>query len=68
MLLTQDEKASFVTAATCVAPLKTLTIPQLEFMAAMVVTYVTNFVLKINSVHNPTVFIWLDSQIVLQWI
>ena len=57
-----------VTAKTRVALLKTLTIPWLELMAAMVGTRLTNFVITAISVHNPTVFMWLDSQIVLHLI
>ena len=68
VFFTQDDQVSFVTAKTCVAPLKTLTIPRLELMAAIVGTHLTNFVITTISVHNPTVFMWSDSQIVLHWI
>ena len=40
-----DNQVSFVTAMTCVAPLETLTILQLELMVAMVITRLTKFVL-----------------------
>lgn len=68
VFFTQDDQVSFVTAKTCVAPLKMLTIPRLELMAAMVGTRLTNFVVTAISVHNPTVFMWSDSQIELHWI
>ena len=68
VFFTQDDQVSFVTVKTHVAPLKTLTIPRLELMAAMVGTCLTNFVITAISVHNPTVFMWLDSQIVLHLI
>jgi len=64
----QDNKVSFVTAKTRVAPLKTLTIPRLELMAALVATRLTTFVLKAIPLHNPQIFMWSDSQIVLHWI
>ena len=46
MFLVQDKQVSFVLAKTHVAPLKTLTIPRLELMAALVATRLTNFVLE----------------------
>ena len=68
VFFTQDNKVSFVTAKTRVAPLKTLTIPRLELMAALVATRLTTFVLKAIPLHNPQTFMWSDSQIVLHWI
>ena len=59
---------SFVTAKTRVAPLKALTIPRLELMATMIAARLTKFVLTALHVHNPPIFMWSDSQIVLHWI
>ena len=47
---------------------KTLTIPWLELMAAMITTRLTNFVLTAILAHNKPIFMWLDSQIVLHWL
>lgn len=64
----QDNQVSFVTAKTHVAPLKTLTIPRLELMAAMIAARLTKFVLTAIPNNNPPIFLWSDSQIVLHWI
>ena len=61
--LAQNSQVSFVVAK---APLKSLTIPHLELMAALVVTRLTHFVLK--AIPSDTVHMWSDSQIVLHWI
>ena len=68
VFLTQGNQVSFVTAKTRVAPLKTLTIPRLELMAAMIAARLTKFVLTTIHAHNPPIFLWSDSQIVLHWI
>ena len=68
VFLTQGNEVSFVAAKTRVAPLKTLTIPRLELMAALVGTRLTHFVIEAIPVSNSLVFMWSDSQIVLHWI
>jgi len=68
VFFTQDNKVSFVTAKTHVAPLKTLTIPRLELMTALIATRLTTFVLTATPLYNPQIFMWSDSQIVLHWI
>ena len=68
MFLTQQDQVSFVTVKTCVAPLKQLTLPHLELMAALVATRLTHFILNAIPLQDPPVFIWSESQIVLQWI
>ena len=65
---TQDNEVSLVAAKTRVAPLKELTIPRLELMAALVASRLTNFVINAIPVPNSPVFMWSDSQIVLHWI
>jgi len=68
VFFTQDKKVSFVTAKTRVVPLKTLTILRLELIAALVATQLPTFVLTAIPIHNPQIFMWSDSQIVLHWI
>ena len=68
VFLIQDNQASFVIAKTRVAPLKTLTIPRLELMAALVAIRLTHFVLDAIPAYDPPTFIWSDSQIVLHWV
>ena len=61
---------SFVIAKTRVAPIKQLTLPQLELMAALVATRLGKFVTDSlgNLYNNISVHLWSDSQIVLHWI
>ena len=68
VFLVQDKQVSFVIAKTRVAPLKALTTPRLELMAALVAAQLTNFVLEAIPGHDPSIFIWSDSQIVLHWV
>ena len=61
--------ASFVIAKTRVAPIKQLTLPQLELMAALVATRLGKLVVDSLSNHyNFSVHLWSDSQVVLHWI
>lgn len=66
VFLVQNSQVSFVIAKARVAPLKSLTIPRLELMAALVATRLTHFVLK--AIPSDTVHMWSDSQIVLHWL
>ena len=68
VFLTQQNQVSFVTAKSRVAPLKQLTLPRLELMAALVATRLTHFAQNAIPLQDPSVFIWSDSKIVLQWI
>ena len=66
VFLIQSNQVSFVIAKARAAPLKALTIPRLELMAALVATHLTHFVLK--AIPSDIVHMWSDSQIVLHWI
>jgi len=65
---TDNNQASFVLAKTRVAPLKHLTLPRLELMAALIATRLTHFVLTQLPLQDPPIYIWSDSQIVLHWV
>ncbi len=69
-LLRHNTSTSFVMAKTRVAPLKTLTLPQLELMAATIAARLANFIHQSLSerFHNLCVILWSDSQIVLHWL
>ena len=49
------------------APLKPITLPKLELMAAVLAARLSNFVRKSLSI-DCTLYLWSDSQIVLYWI
>ena len=65
-----NDTTSFVIAKTRVAPIKQLTLPQLELMGALVATRLGKFVINAlgNLYSNISVHLWSDSQIVLCWI
>ena len=68
VFLTQGDEVSFIVAKSHVAPLKELTLPRLELMAALVATRLTHFVVKAIPLKDPSIFVWSDSQIVLHWV
>ena len=68
VFLTQGDEVSFIVAKSRVAPLKELTLPRLELMAALVATRLTHFVVKAIPLKDPSIFVWSDSQIVLHWV
>ena len=69
-LLRHDTHTSFVMAKNRVAPLKKLTLPQLELMAALIGARLAHFIQKSmeRKYHNLCVVLWTDSQIVLHWL
>ena len=50
----------------CIAPLKTLTIPRLELMGAVLSTRLANNLLKTLQIENTT--FWTDSINVFHWV
>ena len=68
--LTNGNQSSLIMAKFRVAPLKQLTLPQLELMAVVIETRLANFLLRTPSSRyaNLNVKLWSDSEIVLHWI
>ena len=66
--LCTKQETSFVMAKSRVAPLKTLTLPKLELMAALVATRLANFIIHSLTLQQASMYVWTDSQIVLHWI
>ena len=66
----QGEKPSLIMSKTRVAPIKALSLPRLELMAAVVGTRLYKFIIASLPQHYSCipVFMWSDSQIVLYWI
>ena len=58
----------FVMAKTRVAPLKQLTLPKLELMAALIGARLSNFIMNTIKVTPSMVHLWTDSQIILYWL
>lgn len=69
-LIRHDNHTSFAMAKNRVAPLKMLTLPQLELIAALIGARLAHFIqqsLK-KRFHTLRVALWSDSQIVLHWL
>ena len=58
----------FVMAKSCVASLKSQTLPQLELMAALIAARLTKFVKDSLQIAIIPIYVWVVSQIVLYWI
>ena len=58
----------FVMAKTRVAPLKQLTLPKLELMAALIGARLSIFIMNTIALSPSMVHLWTDSQIVLYWL
>ena len=51
-----------------VAPLKQLTLPKLELMAALTAVELSSFITDALKSNSCSINLWTDSQIVLHWI
>ena len=68
--ISQNGEPSLIMSKTRVAPIKELTLPKLELMAAVIGTRLYKFILTSLSPRylGIPVFLWSNSQIVLYWI
>ena len=67
--LKQGDSVAFVISKSRVKPLKSITLPRLELLAAVVGTQLLKLVLKaLGSINIQHTTLWCDSQIVLCWI
>ena len=68
--ISTGDQSSFVMVKSRVAPLKTLTLPQLELMAALICTRLAHFISGALKSRFPNLIIkmWSDSEIVLHWL
>ncbi|XP_070541647.1 uncharacterized protein [Ptychodera flava] len=68
--LVHDSKSSLVMAKNRVAPIKEITLPKLELMAAVIGARLTKFVhtALASRINITKSVLWLDSQIVLHWL
>ncbi|XP_063435728.1 uncharacterized protein LOC134716648 [Mytilus trossulus] len=64
--ITNGQQSTLVFAKSRVAPIKTLTLPQLELMAAVIGARIATHVKSALSINKVTY--WSDSQIVLHWL
>ena len=63
-----DNTVSFVMANSRVAPLKQLSLPRLELMAALTAARFSKFIRDALQLLKITPYLWTDSQIVLYWL
>lgn len=62
-------KSSFVAYKSCVAPIKSLTIPQLELQAtAALLVDLLERIVKLLPVNKELIFLYSDSKVVLSWL
>ncbi|XP_053403136.1 uncharacterized protein LOC123560655 [Mercenaria mercenaria] len=66
--LCTSNQSTFVMAKTRVAPLKKLTLPRLELMAAVVGSRLANHLQSSCNIDSNNTYLWSDSQIVLHWL
>ena len=66
--ITSDSEVTFVMAKNRVAPLKRLTLPKLELMAAVVASRIAKFIVDSLKLQDCPIYFWGDSQIVLHWL
>ncbi len=58
----------FICAKTRLAPVKSLTIPQLELQEALLLSELTNFVIEILQIDLNNVYLFCDFKVVLAWL
>ena len=61
-------RAALVFSKSCVAPLKSQSIPRLELMAAVLGTRIVQFIRQQLTVELISTYLWTDSTTVLHWI
>jgi len=66
--LASGSEVAFVMAKNRVAPLKSLTLPKLELMAAVIASRVAKFASDALQLQKVPMHYWGDSQIVLHWL
>ena len=66
--LCREQVVSFVMAKARVAPLKQLTLPKLELMAALTAARLCSFISGALKSLTCSIHLWADSQIVLHWL
>ena len=66
--LVSDSNVTLVMAKNRVAPLKSLTLPKLELMAAVIALRVATFIRDALQLQDAPTYFWGDSQIVLHWL
>ena len=66
----QNDQATLVMSRSRVAPVRYITLPKLELMAAVIASRLAKFVIQSLrlSPSSTTVHLWSDSQITLHWI
>ena len=68
--ISNGDQSSLVMSKSRVAPLKKLTLPQLELMAASICTRLAHFIAEVlkSRFPNLAIHLWSDSEIVLHWL
>lgn len=63
-----QNNTSFIMSKSRVAPLKTLTLPRLELLGAVIGARLAKYLKGIFKISEENIFMWTDSIIVLSWI